>query len=49
MDRGNQSAPASTKDDTNSTAPSSGTTLFAVDQSAYCPQAVQTMRYDGRR
>jgi Flp pilus assembly protein TadG len=46
MDRGNQSAPASTNDDTTKTAPTSGTTLFPADQSSYCPQAVQTMSYD---
>jgi hypothetical protein len=46
MDRGNQSAPASTNDDTTSTAPSSGTTLFPADQSTVCPQAVNTLSYD---
>ena len=46
MDRGNQAAPAVTNDDTTSTAPGSGPTLFPADQSSYCPQAVQTMSYD---
>jgi Flp pilus assembly protein TadG len=46
MDRGNQAAPASTNDDTTSTAPTSGTTLFPADQSPYCPQALNTLSYD---
>jgi Flp pilus assembly protein TadG len=46
MDRGNQSAPASTNDDTTSTAPGTGTTLFPADQSSVCPQAVNTLSYD---
>jgi Flp pilus assembly protein TadG len=46
MDRGNRSAPAATNDDTTSTAPSSGTTLFPADQSTYCPQALNTLSYD---
>ena len=46
MDRGNQSAPAATNDDTTSTAPGSGTTLFPADQSTVCPQAVMTLSYD---
>src|SRR5205085_3744241 len=43
MDRGNQSAPASTNDDTTKTAPGTGTTLFPADQSSYCPQSVQDL------
>jgi Flp pilus assembly protein TadG len=47
MDRGNQSAPAATNDDTTSTVPSTGTTLFPADQSGYCPAAaVQALSYD---
>ena len=46
MDRGNQSAPAATNDDQNSTAPGSGTTLFPADQSSNCPQAVQPLSYN---
>jgi Flp pilus assembly protein TadG len=46
MDRGNQSAPASTNDDTVSTAPGSGATLFPADQSSYCPQPVQALSYN---
>jgi Flp pilus assembly protein TadG len=46
MDRGNQSAPASTNDDTDSTAPTSGGTLFPADQSSYCAQAVQPLSYN---
>jgi len=46
MDRGNQSAPAATNDDQTSTAPTTGTTLFAADQSSNCPQAVQTLSYN---
>ena len=46
MDRGNQSAPASTNDDIVSTAPGSGTTLLPADQSSYCPQPVQTLSYN---
>ena len=46
MDRGNQSAPASTNDDTVSTAPGFGATLFPADQSSYCPQPVQALSYN---
>lgn len=46
MDRGNQSTPASTNDDTVSTVPGSGTTLFPADQSSYCPQPVQALSYN---
>ncbi len=46
MDRGNQSGPSATNDDTTKTPPSSGTTLFPADQTPYCPQAVQTLSYD---